>query len=218
MNSRLKITKDGSHTLYSEKHREHYHSTYGATQESKHIFIDAALNPKLHQKEIRILEVGTGTGLNVLLSFLHSKSKDCNIYYEGVELYPISKEEAGLLNYTELSGLDKDVLTKIHSQKNVIVEIGDNFHFLNRIEDVKDASFRSSYFNVVYFDAFSPESQPELWTTEIFAKIFNAMADGGVLTTYSCKGIVKRAMKSAGFVIEKLPGPPGKREFLLATK
>ena len=214
----MKITKDGSHTLYSEKHREHYHSTYGAIQESEHIFIAAALNTKLNQREIRILEVGTGTGLNVLLSFLYSKSKDCNIYYEGVELYPISQEEARLLNYSELSGLDMEVLTKIHSKKNVIVEIGDNFHFLNRIEDVKDASFRNNYFDIVYFDAFSPESQPELWTAEIFKKIYNAMKDGGVLTTYSCKGVVKRAMKSAGFEIEKLPGPPGKREFLRATR
>ena len=214
----LKKTGDGSYTLYNPDVGEHYHSTFGAIQESEHIFISAGLEPVLaRQDAVNILEIGFGTGLNAFLTFLLAERSGRKINYLGLEAFPISAETAGKLNYHELLHSDQKLFLKFHQPENKAM-ISGLFYLEKEINTLEQAVFPAEKFDVVYFDAFSPEAQPELWTADIFKKIFETMKTGGVLTTYSCKGTVKRAMKAAGFTLEKLPGPPGKREFLRATK
>ncbi len=205
-------------TLFSLMAGEHYHSTFGAIQESAHIFIRAGLDPFIGKKEtIHIFEMGFGTGLNALLTYLRSEDTGQKIYYYGLEAFPVSMETVKELNYAELLNTDMDLFLKLHKSDSSAT-ISPGFFFEKKINTLEKSILPSDTFDVVYFDAFSPEAQPGLWTSEIFEKIFRAMKTGGVLTTYSCKGTVKRALKAAGFQLEKLPGPPGKREFLRATK
>ena len=209
-------TKDGSHTLFSETAGEHYHSTYGAVQESEHIFIRAGLEGYSGQKnELRVLEIGFGTGLNALLTLRWAEKSRRKVSYTGVEAFPIAEDMVVKLNYAGLLGLSEDVFLKLHRGTKPLVV---NPFFTLRVlhKKFQDFSAEDQSFDVVFFDAFSPESQPEMWIVEGFTKLFNTLSDGGVLVTYSCKGTVKRALKAAGFQIEKLPGPPGKREFLRA--
>jgi len=220
INNRIQKTDDGSHTLYSDAVGENYHSSFGAIQESRHIFIDAALNTIINKglESIQILEVGFGTGLNALLAYLWGRDNNININYLGYEPYPISKKEAILLNYPIQLKVEDSLFLSIHDNINETVNISNNFSATVIDFYIQNSKLESNYFDVIFFDAFSPDAQPELWTVEVFRLLFEAMKIGGVLTTYSCKGIVKRAMKVAGFKIEKLPGPPGKREFLRAWK
>ncbi len=214
------MTDDGSHTLFNDKLGENYHSSFGAIQESKHIFIDAGLNEfkKTNLKEIRVLEVGVGTGLNVLLTYLWASNNNKTIYYVGYEPFPINSEEVTMLNYTKNLQINKNIYYHIHRQTGKKISLSNSFSLLVNKSKIEDSKLESNFYDVVFFDAFSATSQPELWTTAIFTNIFNAIKHGGILTTYSCKGTVKRALVSAGFMIEKLPGPPGKREFLRAWK
>lgn len=220
----LKIVEceDGSHTLYREDLDEHYHSVFGAFSESKHIFINAGyayLSRNL--SDLNILEVGFGTGLNAFLTFFEAEKDHINIKYTGVEAFALSDELISKLNYADLHKAEKAkvVFDLIHkSPWNVSSNLSSNF-ILKKIESkIEDVQLPQNAFDLVYFDAFAPDVQSELWTAELFKKIYNSMKDGAVLTTYSCKGDVKRALKSVGFTLEKLPGPKGKREFLRATK
>jgi len=213
------MTEDGSHTLFNEQFGEHYHSTFGAIQESSHIFIHGALDKfENKQPSIHILEIGFGTGLNALLTMLWADKNGQQIHYYGLEAYPISLEKARSLNYHKKLQIDQDLFLSLHQVSDELLRISDNFTLVKEINTLENVSFSKVKYDVIYFDAFSPDVQPELWTDEIFQKLFNVIKEGGILTTYSCKGIVKRTMKSAGFQIEKLPGPPGKREFLRATR
>ena len=215
----LFITTDGSTTLYSSKFGEHYHSTFGAIQESAHIFIQAALDGfRDKQSHINILEIGFGTGLNALLTLLWAEKFDQQIQYHGLEAFPISEELACLLNYHEILKIDQQLFLKFHQPFNEPYTIKGRFTLEKEIIMLEKAVFAKEKYDVIYFDAFSPEAQPGLWTKDIFSKLFKSLKRGGVMTTYSCKGIVKRALKESGFRIEKLPGPPGKREFLKASK
>jgi len=212
------ITEDGSYTIFNEAVGEHYHSTFGALQESEHIFIRAGLEPLLNkQNTIHVLEMGFGTGLNALLTFLHADKTRQKIYYHGLEAFPIDTDTAKTLNYHQFLHVDQELFLKFHGSEPR-TKMSDNFLLEKEIGTLEKAVFPDDRFDIVYFDAFSPEVQPELWTQEIFRKIYRSMKRGSTLTTYSCKGIVKRAMKEAGFEIEKLPGPPGKREFLRVMK
>jgi tRNA U34 5-methylaminomethyl-2-thiouridine-forming methyltransferase MnmC len=149
---------------------------------------------------------------------LWCKVNNINIEYTGYEPYPISKNEVILLNYPEQLKVDDNIFISIHENIGKLNNLSNSF-LLSIIKDqIQKAKLQTDFYNVIFFDAFSPTAQPELWTPEIFKLLFNAMKSGGVLTTYSCKGTVKRALKTAGFRIEKLPGPPGKREFLRAWK
>ncbi len=218
--SRINKTDDGSHTLFNNEVGENYHSSFGAIQESKHIFISAGLKTVVEKKlgKVRILEVGTGTGLNILLTYLWGNKNKIGVEYYGFEPYPISKKEVILLNYPKLLKVDDSLFTLIHNSIGKVNNISSGFSLLIAETQIQNSKLEPDYFDVVFFDAFSPDAQPELWTPEIFKLIYSAMKTGGVLTTYSCKGTVKRALKEAGFKIEKLPGPPGKREFLRAWK
>jgi len=212
-------TSDNSKTVYSEQFGEHYHSSFGAKTESDHIFIEAGLEYISKEKSsINILEMGFGTGLNALLTYKYAAENSLKINYTSVEAYPLKPEEIKLLNYTDLLDIDSDIFEKLHLSEENQVIIDKDFSFELIRKKFEIVNLIEYHFDLVYYDAFSPDAQPELWTKDIFNKVFKAMRTGGVLTTYSCKGLVKRNLKSAGFSIEKLPGPPGKREFLRAFK
>jgi len=213
------ITSDGSHTLFNAEIGEHYHSTFGAVTESEHIFIRAGLGAlSSNLKEIRVLEIGLGTGLNALLAMQWAEDNNKLLDYFALETFPIEKEIVDKLNYPELLGINPERFIAIHEAKSGKETISDQFYFAFQQTTLQESILPLNHFDVVFFDAFSPEVQAEMWTKTCFVKIAKAMKQGGILTTYSCKGIVKRALKAAGFQIEKIPGPPGKREFLRAVK
>jgi tRNA U34 5-methylaminomethyl-2-thiouridine-forming methyltransferase MnmC len=214
---KITFTSDSSHTLFSKQFNENYHSTYGAIQESLHIFIEAGLNSS-HQTEIQLLEIGFGTGLNALLALDWSIRKNKKVDYFGIEAFPVDSEILAHLNYCEKLQLEKSVFDQIHASKGTQNKITSLFSACIQNKKIQDMLLPNKLFDVVFFDAFSPEVQPEMWEVELFQKIGFSMKAGGILTTYSSKGMVKRALQSAGFSIEKLPGPPGKREFLRATR
>ncbi len=207
-------SEDGSNTIYIPYLNEHYHSYHGAITESEHVFINNGLNLFENEKNIKILEFGFGTGLNALLTLKYADKK--KIIYHSIEKYPLKKYITDKLNYGSL--VNNILFNKIHdSNWGEDVNITDNF-ILKKIEsDFISANIDDDY-NIVYFDAFAPNIQPHLWTKEIFEKIYNSMSYSGVLTTYCAKGSVRRTMQDVGFKVERLPGPPYKREMLRAVK
>ena len=218
----IKITADGSHTLFVPELNEHYHSTNGALQESELVFIQNGLN-HLPQciKDINLLEIGFGTGLNALLTVLESKKQHRKINYVAIEPEPLGNEILAGLNYTaEIGGTEAvGYFKKIHDSNWEYPSFLSDYFIISKIHaKLEDVALREQQFHLIYFDAFGPDIQPELWTEAIFEKLYNCLKKDGVLVTYSCKGTVKRALKSAGFTLEKLPGPAGKREVLRATK
>lgn len=216
---KIVTTRDNSHTLIHPDFCEHYHSAFGAIQESEYVFIDAGLNFALNEnKSLKVLEIGFGTGLNALLTFLWTNKKSIKIRYTGIEAYPISSKIAAGLNYPERLNTDQKIFLKMHHEKVKSIALSEKFELNKIVEKVENVELEDSQFDVVFFDAFSPDIQPEMWTETIFKKMFSTLKTGGVLSTYSTKGTVKRALISAGFTIEKLPGPPGKREILRAFK
>jgi tRNA U34 5-methylaminomethyl-2-thiouridine-forming methyltransferase MnmC len=213
------ITSDGSTTIQLPDWNEQYHSKHGAIQEAYHVFLDTGFF-KIDLQEIAILEIGFGTGLNAFITFLEAKKLQKKVNYVGVEAYPISIEEFQKLNYvSELKALEFqsvfDEMHRISWEKEH--SISKDFQLLKRkqfFQDIQD----TAAFDLIYFDAFGAQNQPELWTEAIFLKMYKAMKKEGVLVTYSAKGSVRRAMQAVGFMVERLPGPPGKREMLRATK
>ena len=218
VNNQLVITADGSSTLYNAQSGEHYHSTFGAIQESRHIFIEAGLWPCLNQSNVWVLEVGFGTGLNALLTLQAGEEKHVKIHYTAIELYPVSAAEIEALNYADLLDIDTTLFHRMHESAQSSIPITPLFYLDKQLVSFQDAKPERSKYDVVFFDAFSPDSQPEMWTEKGFRELYEALKPGGILVTYSSKGLVKRALQSIGFRIEKLPGPPGKREFLRAWK
>jgi tRNA U34 5-methylaminomethyl-2-thiouridine-forming methyltransferase MnmC len=217
MNRSIIVTGDGSSTLYVPGLDEHYHSVHGALSESMHVFIGNGLN-RIAKDPISILEIGFGTGLNACLTFDKLKGSDRRVYYESWEKYPLTEAEYEELNYTRLDGLDESLFRSISGAPwNQEVQIYPN-GFLKKIEaDIM--SFTSDrYFDLVYFDAFGPDCQPDLWTADVFTSISSRQLPGSILTTYSVKGIVRRNLAEAGYQVKKVPGPKGKREITLATK
>jgi len=213
--SKLVLTQDGSFTLLHPTTGEHYHSTFGAIQESEHIFIRAGLEAVANLDRINILEIGLGTGLNAMLSMKWAADHEKLVSYHGVEACPPDPEQLQLLNYSEILDMDDHLLSQFYSTQ-LEQNLSPYFQFQWFHQKYEDVKFVANYYNLIYFDAFSPEVQPEMWSKEGFEKLYKLLKKGGILTTYSCKGTVKRALKAAGFIIEKLPGPPGKREFLRA--
>jgi tRNA U34 5-methylaminomethyl-2-thiouridine-forming methyltransferase MnmC len=214
------VTGDGSASLYSGQFNETYHSRFGAVQESMHVFIHAGLD-QCALKDIAILEIGFGTGLNALLTLQQSIEKGTRIYYYTIELYPLQQEVYTGLDYADSVSFEgsADYYRALHrAEWNRDVEITPDFTIRKIKGSLLEVPLPGNLFNVVFFDAFSPDTQPEMWTEEIFGKVYAAMQQGAVLTTYCVKGVVKRAMKGVGLAIEKLPGPPGKREMIRAFK
>ena len=215
-------TDDQSHTLFSEKFKATYHSTRGAISESKHVFIQNGLqffNEKYNSKEVSILEIGFGTGLNAFMTYLFAKERELKINYHSVEAFPISLEDVIQLNYTnESSSGEKVAFNQMHQQEwNRGEEISNYFSLTKHLSLLEDFNSEQK-FNVIYFDAFSPSEQPELWTEEIFKKMFDLLEDNGVLVTYCAQGQMKRNMKQVGFKVQSLPGALGKREMTRGIK
>lgn len=221
MEVKLVVTGDGSHTLFIPRVNEHYHSTFGAIRESKHIFIGSGLLHFSDHSEMTIFEVGLGTGLNALLTILEAENHHIKVNYIGIDPYPLETSVYMQLNYPYLLGLQVSLpmFKSIHEAPfQKIYPITQGFSFTKIKGKLEDIVLSPATIDLVYFDAFSPEVQPELWTDKIFRKLFVAMKPGGILVTYSSKGSVSRALKLAGFKVEKLPGPPGKREITRAIK
>ena len=216
MKRTILLSEDGSHTIFVPELNEHYHSIHGAIQESMHVFIAAGLN-HIPKEKIKILEIGFGTGLNAFLSYLHKKQNQ-TIDYFGIEKYPLQKEEYLLLNYAESLGESQQTFLKLHEcEWNKRIECLAGFH-LHKIEnDIKLVSI-SEKVDLIYFDAFGPEIQSSMWEQAIFDKCYAMLNSNGILVTYSAKGIVRRRMIQSGFQVERIPGPPGKREMLRAQK
>ena len=219
MKREIITTADGSKTIQIKEWQEQYHSKHGAIQEAYHVFIRSGLD-LFKNRDLSILEIGFGTGLNALITLLEHEKLGLTIYYTGIEAYPVSREELDQLNYLE--ALDaiahKGDFQQMHkSGWGEDVEIKTNFKLRKEQKDFKDIS-SSQLYDLVYFDAFGARVQPELWTVEIFQIMFEALKPQGYLVTYAAKGSVRRAMLSVGFLVERLPGPPGKREMLRARK
>lgn len=221
----IQLTEDGSHTILIPGLNVTYHSKYGAIQESKHIFIQEGLqyvlstNAVNKDEPVKIFEVGFGTGLNTLLSLTEAIHLDKKINYCAVEPFPLSVEEAHKLNYTFL--VDKDLqeyFLRLHAcEWNKEIFIHPLFLFEKLKVQLQDFCTNKK-FHLIYFDAFDPNAQPEMWTSTIFKKMFDMLCANGILVTYCSKGIVRRAMQAAGFSVEKLKGPPHKREMVRAVK
>tara|TARA_R110002049_G_scaffold274753_2_gene452744 strand:+ start:774 stop:1436 length:663 start_codon:yes stop_codon:yes gene_type:complete len=212
-------TADGSKTIQIEEWDEQYHSKHGAIQEAYHVFIKHGLS-LFSNTEIAILEIGFGTGLNALITTLEAPKNNLVISYTGIEAYPVVLEEISQLNYIEQLNAPnaKNVFENMHTVPwDVAVEILPNFTLHKKQQDFLEIKAESVY-NLIYFDAFGARVQPELWTEIIFSLMYKALQSKGVLVTYAAKGSVRRAMLAVGFSVERLPGPPGKREMLRATK
>ncbi|MQP24328.1 tRNA (5-methylaminomethyl-2-thiouridine)(34)-methyltransferase MnmD [Flavobacterium sp. LMO8] len=219
MKREIIITDDGSTTIRIPDWDENYHSTHGAIQEAKHVFIKNGLDLFQNQDSISILEIGFGTGLNAFITFLETINKE-KVNYVGVEAYPISSEEIAQMNYvSELKAEKYQVIfDRIHSCDWEIQQtINENFFLTKRNQFFQDIEDKNQY-DLIYFDAFGFPLQPELWSEIIFKKMYDALLPKGTLVTYACRSSIKNAMLSVGFSIEKLPGAPGKREMLRATK
>ncbi|GAA6767258.1 MULTISPECIES: tRNA (5-methylaminomethyl-2-thiouridine)(34)-methyltransferase MnmD [Flavobacterium] len=212
-------TLDGSTTIHLEEWNESYHSKHGAIQEAKHVFIMNGLS-LFENNPVSIMEIGFGTGLNAFITFLESENKNQKIDYVGVEGYPVNAEEVLAMNYVEeLEALEfRNIFEEMHkSEWGEKIEISSRFSLTKRkqfFDEINDLEI----FDLIYFDAFGYRVQPELWSTEIFQKMYNSLKPNGVLVTYAARGVVKRSMISVGFTVEKLAGPPGKREMFRAFK
>ncbi|MDB4088575.1 tRNA (5-methylaminomethyl-2-thiouridine)(34)-methyltransferase MnmD [Flavobacteriales bacterium] len=217
-NIHIKLTEDGSHTLYNEKMNETYHSTHGAIQEANHVFILNGIRAVLN-KDISILEVGFGTGLNAYLTYDFALKNNMNILYTGLETFPLSKEIINQLNYkSEIPNFDLEVFSEIHKSKwNIKNKIKSNF-ILNKVHVSLQDFTSNDKFDIIYYDAFGPRAQKEMWEKSLFEKLFKMLNIGGKLVTYCAMGQFKRDLKSCGFIVESVTGPPGKREMTIAYK
>ncbi len=221
MKRKIIITKDGSKTLFIPQWNEHYHSIHGAIQEAYHVFLQMGFFYYLQKSNcntINILEMGFGTGLNVLITLKETKNSTVSVHYTAVEAFPLSDNVINTLNYPELLDVSPSVFLNLHTSSwEKDSTITPNFTLLKKQKKFEEVTDSNAY-HLIYYDAFGARVQPELWTETIFKKMFQALLPGGVLVTYSAKGSVRRAMQTVGFQVEKLPGPPGKREMLRGTK
>ena len=216
-------TKDGSHSLLVPELNETYHSTHGAVTESQYVFIEKGLNYILEKKpkKINILEVGFGTGLNALLTCLESTQFGIGVHYTTLETYPLPEEITDKLNFSQYIDHPKasEFLREIHAASwGSSSAVAEHFILQKENQSIQEFSKEAGTYNLVYFDAFAPSRQPEMWDISIFQKLNLLLADNGVLVTYCAQGQFKRDLKSCGFEVEKLPGPPGKAEMTRAVK
>ena len=220
MQRELRQTADGSHTLALPGTDITYHSHHGAIAESRHVFIEAGLAPVLSNitnNPVHVFEMGLGTGLNALLTLLTARKEQRKIYYTAFELFPLTEEEAASINYGQLLDAEAELKALHNAAWETAVTIDPFFTIQKQQQSLLDTQY-SNGFHCIYFDAFAPGHQPELWTRAVFEKLFGMMEAGGILVTYCSKTEVRRAMTTAGFSVEKIPGPRGKREMVRAKK
>ncbi|MBG65813.1 MAG: SAM-dependent methyltransferase [Flavobacteriales bacterium] len=210
-------TNDGSFSLFDVKMKESYHSKHGAIKEAKHVFLKNGLL-SLNKDEIAILEIGFGTGLNTLLTLKESKKNNININYHTLEPYPISQNMYNILNYHKILGMEKQIFLELHNIKWNEEKKIDDFFILKKIKKSIQMFNAEKKYDLVYFDAFSPKKQPELWKPDILRKIFFLLKNNGFLVTYCAQGKFKRNLKEIGYQVISLDGPPGKREMIKAIR
>ncbi|NDV56190.1 SAM-dependent methyltransferase [Parabacteroides sp. 52] len=215
---KIELTADGSHTLFIPSMDEHYHSVNGAIQEARHVFLQAGLH-EVQTDKIRILEIGFGTGLNAFLTLQEAARTKKQITYYTIERFPLPKEITDVLNYGELIWPEyKNLFHLLHAaawDEDVAVT---DFFTLHKIQADSNHCDLPPHLDLIYFDAFAPDKQPEMWSPEIFQKIYANTSPEGVIVTYCAKGEVRRNMQHAGFAMQRLPGPPGKRHMLFGRK
>jgi tRNA U34 5-methylaminomethyl-2-thiouridine-forming methyltransferase MnmC len=215
------MTSDGSFSLFNKQLGEHYHSTFGAITESRHVFIRHGLMPLISRKnDISIMEIGFGTGLNALLT-MDKCFRSIQLYYETIDILPLEQNVITQLNYTENDDLKAfaDQFLQMHlSAWNEEVSLNEHFIFKKILISLHEYKPALDFFDLIYFDAFSPGVQPDLWSMEVFEQLYASLKKEGTLVTYSARGLVKSALRNAGFSIERLPGPPGKRHMIRARK
>ena len=214
-NNEIILTNDGSHSVYNKELNEIYHSKNGAIIEANHVYIKNGL--LFHKKkELNILEIGLGTGLNAILTIENLEEK--KVHYTALEPKPIQKEIYTKLNYCNFIVSNKKLFLSLHDSKwdeeKLIIE---NFMFCKRKDSIQEYTTEKK-FDIIYFDAFAPNKQIDIWKINIFRKCFSIMNYNSLLVTYCAKGMVKRMLKSVGFEVETLEGPPGKREMIRAIK
>ena len=217
MKRTLFTTDDGSVSIKVPELEETYHSKFGAITESMHVFINSGLKC-LNQKEIRIWEMGFGTGLNAYLSWIYAKKNKFRIDYHSLEKFPLTKDEIDILNFSEQLEQSQHTFDRLHSvawdEKH---QIDEHFNLLKTRGDLRNVTLPSNC-DLIFYDAFGPDIQPDLWTIDLMNKVFYCVVPGGIFVTYSAKGQVRRNLKEVGFEVERIPGPPGKREMLRARK
>lgn len=225
MGIQIQITEDGSHTLFWEEKNEHYHSVHGSLQEARKVYLETALFPAIRAFRegavpcVRVFEMGFGTGLNALLTLLEAKNQEIPIEYVAVEAYPLDERIWTGLNYPQRLGLaDGSLFRSLHLQAfDSLPHRPDPFFSLTKIRSrMEDLNLPSGYFHAVYYDAFAPSVQPELWEEGVFRRLFQAAARPCFLSSYCAQGRFRRNLRQAGFEVERLPGPVGKREITRA--
>lgn len=218
MKREIITTKDGSTSLFIPEWNETYHSKNGAIQEAYHVFIKNGLSI-FKGKSVSILEIGFGTGLNAFITSLEAERNNLLIDYTAVEAFPLTVEEIDAMNFASKIDSNKtNIFSTIHQLNwELKNQVNDNFYLTKRKQFFQDINDKDC-FDIIYFDAFSFDVQPELWSETIFKKMHTALKSNGILVTYACRTVIKQAMISAGFRVEKLPGAPGKREMLRAYK
>lgn len=223
MERRIEKTEDGSSTLFVPELNEHYHSTKGAQTESQHIFIDMGLKASDAAAPV-VLEIGFGTGLNAFLTLKEAEKSKRNIHYTGVERYPLAWELIKQLGYQHRNedAIYEKWFEELHNspwEKATALTPHFTLHKVEADINLWTANISEPLFDIIYFDAFAPEKQPDMWSQELFNRLYGLLKKKGILTTYCAKGIVRRMLQTAGFMVERLPGPPGgKREILRATR
>lgn len=212
-------TQDGSHSIFSNEFGVPYHSKYGAIQETDHVFIKAGLRLKaVLQDKLTILDIGFGTGLNALMTYLEAEKRGLSIDYVALEAFPIAMSTVQQLNYPAILKLEPSVFYQLHeSSWNQPTKLAANFQ-LTKLKCLFQEIAFDNYFDVIYYDAFAPNAQPELWEQPLLQKMYDALKPDGILVTYCAKGSFKRTLKAIGFTVERLPGPPGKREMTRGVK
>lgn len=218
MKREIITTNDGSSSIYIPEMDESYHSVHGAVQEALHVFIKNGLG-LFSSNEINVFELGFGTGLNAFLSEQYSSQNSILINYHSIEAFPVEVSLVKLLNYNDIIKYNVEVFDSIHSAKwEVLNRISETFQ-LKKIEaKIQDFELDKNHYDIVFFDAFGPRAQSEIWSIEILQKMYDCLKPNGKLVTYCAQGQFKRDLKSIGFKVENLPGPPGKREMTVATK
>lgn len=220
MKRKVITTSDGSTSIEMEEWGETYHSIHGAIQEARHVYIERGFD-KIATPEIKVLEMGFGTGLNAFLTLVEARRKNKVVEYHSIEAYPVTEEESKALNFEALYDISEDeqLFNQMHQCTwDTTHQITPAFKLHKIHSTFEEAVVNQEFFDVIYFDVFGYQFQPDLWSVEIFQKVYDALKSGGVLATYACRGPIKRAMKQVGFTTEKVPGPPGKREMLVAYK
>ena len=217
MQRKIVTTNDGSHSFFVPAINENYHSKHGAIVEAEHVFIKNGFSA-VNKIKLNILEVGFGTGLNALLTRQQADNKKVYVNYHTIELYPVAQNDYLQLNFTELIGLEKDTFLDLHKTPwEAEHKISDYFSITKNNISLEEYNTNVK-FDIIYFDAFSPEKQPELWGHDIFKKMYHFLKEDGFLVTYCAKGVVRRTLMSVGFKIISLDGPPGKRQMTRANQ